>query len=72
MVDPLKQNGQRMMSKNLWNKERQQIYRTLLKGYKEEGYDHAEAITLAKKEVDEVMSTRTELVDHIWDETYEE
>jgi len=43
-----------------------------LKEYKEEGYDHTEAITLAKKEVDEVMSTRTELVDHIWDETYEE
>ncbi len=48
------------------------MYRTLLKEYKEEGYDHAEAITLAKKEVNEVMSTRTELIDHIWDEIYEE
>ena len=43
------------MAKNLWQKERNALFRDLARQYIEEGYDHKEAKKLARQEVDEIM-----------------
>tara|TARA_R100001244_G_scaffold20654_1_gene21850 strand:+ start:1160 stop:1312 length:153 start_codon:yes stop_codon:yes gene_type:complete len=41
----------------------------LVREYKEEGYSGTEAKTLAKKEVDEVMADKKDLVNKLFNET---
>jgi len=43
------------MAKNLWQRERNNIFRDLVKQYVEEGYDSKEAKRLSKRELDEIM-----------------
>ena len=48
------------MAKNLWQKERNALFRDLVRQYSEEGYDQKEAKKLA----------RQDFVDNLWSETY--
>jgi hypothetical protein len=41
----------------------------LVREYKEEGYNSTEAKTLAKKEVDEVMADKKDLVTKLYNDT---
>jgi len=58
------------MTKNLWERERQNTFRSLVKQYLEEGYDNKEAKKLARSELNEVMEDREDFVKNIWKETY--
>ena len=60
------------MTKNFWQKDRQSLFRPLLKQYKEEGYDIKEARYLAKIELNEMMEDKEEFVDNLWKETFED
>ena len=60
------------MTKNLWEQERKSLLYSKIKEYLEEGYDRSEAKSLAKKEVDEIMSDKEGFVSEIWDSSYEE
>lgn len=61
-----------MMSKNLWQKERRTIFKSLLKEYEAEGYSRREAGQLARKESNEIMVDKEDFINNIWDESYEE
>jgi hypothetical protein len=58
------------MTKNLWERERSNVFKYLVKQYLEEGYDIREAKSLAKIEVDEVMSDKESFVKTLWGEQY--
>ena len=58
------------MAKNLWQKERNALFRDLARQYIEEGYDHKEAKKLARQEVDEIMQDKEDFVVNLWAETY--
>ena len=60
------------MTKNLWEQERKSLLYSKIKEYEEEGYDRFEAKSLAKKEVDEIMSDKEGFVSELWDRSYEE
>ncbi len=60
------------MTKNLWEQERKSLLYSKIKEYLEEGYDRSEAKSLAKKEVDDIMSDKEGFVSEIWDSSYEE
>jgi len=58
------------MTKNLWQKERQHLFRDLVRQYSAEGYTQKEAKKLAKQEIDEIMEDKENFVKNIWRETY--
>ena len=58
------------MTKNLCERERSNVFKYLVKQYLEEGYDIKEAKSLAKIEVDEVMSDKESFVKTLWGEQY--
>jgi|TARA_R110000824_G_scaffold141106_1_gene307509 uncharacterized protein YdgA (DUF945 family) len=58
------------MTKNLWQKERNALFRDLVRQYSEEGYDKKEAKKLARQEVDEIMQDKEDFVNNLWSETY--
>jgi hypothetical protein len=58
------------MAKNLWQKERQYLFRGLVKQYSEEGYTQKESKKLAKQEIDEIMEDKENFVENIWKETF--
>ena len=60
------------MPKQLWEKVRNVMFWDLVREYKEEGYDSVEAKTLAKKEVNEVMADKKDLVNKLFDDTLNE
>ena len=60
------------MSKNLWQKERQALFRDLVKQYQEEGYESREAKKYAKQEINEIMEDKENFVQNIWKDTYED
>ena len=60
------------MTKNLWEQERKSLLYSKIKEYVEEGYDRSEAKSLAKREVDEIMSDKEGFVSELWDSSYEE
>ena len=57
------------MTKQLWEKERNQMFWDLVREYKEDGYDSKEAKQLAKKEVNEVMEDKKDLVNKLFNDT---
>ena len=59
------------MTKNLWQKERNNIFRDLVKQYVEEGYDAKEAKRLSKRELDEIMEDREDFVNRLWTQSYD-
>ena len=56
------------MTKQLWEKERNQMFWDLVREYKEDGYDSKEAKQLAKKEVNEVMEDKKDFVDKLFND----
>ena len=58
------------MAKNLWQKERNAVFRDLVRQYSEEGYNQKEARKLARIEADEIMQAKEDFVDNLWAETY--
>ena len=53
------------MAKNLWDRERTAIFKDLTRQYEEEGYSLKDAKRLAKKEVDEVMEDKEDIVTYL-------
>jgi ribonuclease HII len=60
------------MSKNLWQQDRQSLFRNLIREYKEEGYSIKEARQLAKIDINEIMEDKEDFVNTIWKETFED
>jgi|TARA_R100001143_G_C3258454_1_gene86662 hypothetical protein len=60
------------MSKNLWEKERNVLFRSLVRQYSDEGYTSREANKLAKEELQEIMADRENFVDDIWKQVFED
>lgn len=54
-----------MASKNLWQKERKQLFRALTQQYRNEGYDIKTARKLAREETEEIMSNELNFVDNL-------
>ena len=54
------------MTKHLWQRERNNIFRNLVKQYKEEGYDKKEARKFAKQEINDIMEDKEDFVKNIW------
>ena len=59
-----------MMTKNLWQKERKNLFRGLVRQYQEEGYTPRAAKKFAKQEIDEVMEDKEDFVNNLWKESY--
>ena len=53
------------MAKNLWDRERNDIFKDLTRQYEEEGYSLKDAKRLAKKKVDEVMEDKEDIVTYL-------
>jgi|TARA_R100000808_G_C2154221_1_gene165068 hypothetical protein len=61
-----------MTSKELWEREQRQVYREFLKEYLAEGYDMAEAKSLAKQDTKEVMEDKLDFVEDLYDNTLDD
>jgi len=60
------------MTKNLWERERNNIFQHLVKQYRDEGYSHKEAKSLAKQEVNEVMEDKESFMNILLKETFDD
>jgi len=58
------------MPKNLWQKERNNLFRDLVRQYSQEGYTQKESKKFAKKEIDEIMEDKEEFVANLWKESF--
>ena len=50
------------MSKNLWERDRDSLFKQLTQEYVSEGYSHKEAKRLAKQETEEIMTDGLDFV----------
>jgi len=57
------------MSINLWDKEFNRQYKEILRDYLDEGYDLAEAKTLARQDTKEIMKDQLDFVEELYDNT---
>lgn len=53
------------MTKNLWQKERKQIFKELTLQYQNEGYDSKTARRLAKEELQDILADQNEFIENI-------
>ena len=60
------------MSKNLWEKEERQVFRSLTRQYKQEGYDIKEAKKLAREETNEIMLDKKEFAENLYQQALED
>tara|TARA_R100001086_G_scaffold234419_1_gene156701 strand:- start:6776 stop:6961 length:186 start_codon:yes stop_codon:yes gene_type:complete len=60
------------MTKNLWQKDRESLFRELVQQYRDEGYDNKDAKRFAKQEINEIMEDKEDFVSDLWQETFEE
>jgi uncharacterized membrane protein len=60
------------MTKNLWEKEERQVFRSLTRQYKQEGYDIKEAKKLAREETNEIMSDKIEFAETLYEQALED
>ena len=54
-----------MMTRNLWQRERKELFRSLVGQYKSEGYNDKESRRLARLEADEIMDDKESFVEDI-------
>ena len=54
---------------NLWDKEFNRQYKEILRDYLDEGYDLAEAKTLARQDTKEIMQDQLDFVEELYDNT---
>ena len=57
--------------KNLWEKDRESIFRNLTLDYVDEGYSIREARKLAKQETDEIMTDGLDFIEDVVKKTYD-
>ena len=60
------------MSRSFLQKERQKIYRELVRVYEVEGYDKYEAKKMARKDTDDIMSDKENFIDNYIQDTWED
>ena len=60
------------MTKNLWEKEERQVFRSLTRQYKQEGYDVKEAKKLAREETNEIMLDKKEFAENLYQQALED
>ena len=60
------------MSKNLWERDRDSLFKQLTQEYVSEGYSHKEAKRLAKQETEEIMSNGLDFVDDLVIKSYDD
>ena len=60
------------MTKNLWEKEERQVFRSLTRQYKQEGYDVKEDKKLAREETNEIMSDKIEFAETLYEQALED
>ena len=60
------------MTKNLWEKEERQVFRSLPRQYKQEGYDIKEAKKLAREETNEIMLDKKEFAENLYQQALED
>ena len=60
------------MAKNLWEKEERQVFRSLTRQYKQEGYDIKEAKKLAREETNEIMLDKKEFAENLYQQALED
>ena len=60
------------MTKNLWEKEERQVFRSLTRQYKQEGYDIKEAKKLAREETNEIMLDKKEFEENLYQQALED
>jgi hypothetical protein len=58
------------MSKNLWEKDKRQLFRDLYHQYLDEGYNQKEAKKMAKEEADEMYSENVTFAFNISEQEY--
>lgn len=58
------------MSKNLWEKDKRQLFRELYHQYLDEGYNQKEAKKMAKEEADEMYSENVTFAFNISEQEY--
>ena len=56
------------MYKNLWEKEERQVFRSLTRQYRQEGYDMKEAKKLAREETNEIMNDKIEFAENLYEQ----
>tara|TARA_R100000008_G_C3494471_1_gene120414 strand:+ start:442 stop:630 length:189 start_codon:yes stop_codon:yes gene_type:complete len=54
-----------MTTRNLWQKERKQLFRELTIQYQNEGYDSKTSKRLAKEELEEIMTDQYDFISNI-------
>ena len=54
---------------NLWDKEFNRQYKEILRDYLDDGYDLAEAKTLARQDTKEIMKDQLDFVEELYDNT---
>ena len=60
------------MHKNLWEKEERQVFRSLTRQYKQEGYNIKEAKKLAREETNEIMLDKKEFAENLYQQALED
>jgi len=60
------------MTRSFLQKERQSVFRKLIKQYQEEGYDTREAKRMARRDTDDIMSDKEAFVDNFMQDTWGE
>ena len=60
------------MGRNLWQKARKELFRSLVGQYWPEGNNDKEAKRLARLEADEIMDDKESFIDNIWEEAYDD
>ena len=60
------------MTKNLWEKEERQVFRSLTRQYKQEGDDIKEAKKLAREETNEIMLDKKEFAENLYQQALED
>ena len=64
--------GSPEMSRSFLQKERQRIFRELIRQYQQEGYDTREAKRIAKQDTDDIMSDKETFIDNYIQDTWED
>ena len=60
------------MSRSFLQKERQRIFRELIRQYQQDGYDTREAKRIAKQDTDDIMSDKETFIDNYIQDTWED
>jgi|TARA_R100001530_G_scaffold129079_1_gene99142 hypothetical protein len=60
-----------MSNKNLWERDRESLFRELTSDYLNEGYSKKEAKRLAKQETNEIMTDGLDFIDDVVKKTYD-